>query len=404
MNTLLAESMLESSTAGEAAASRLPSGGTCEVSRRSIGSECRGTILIVDDEPINIKVAQKYLAQAGYKNFLSTSEPREAVGMVRRDEPDVIILDVMMPDVSGLEILEVIRADQQMCHLPVLILTAAADEQTKTTALELGATDFLTKPVNPSELVPRVRNALIVKAHHDHMAQYSSQLEREVRERTRELAESRLEVIRVLACAAEYRDKETGNHVLRVGRYAGIIARELGFSASEAEQLEQAAILHDVGKIGITDSILLKPGRLDRGEIAMMQNHCKYGANILRGIPSDGKRGKTRVDEQFESVGNSPILTMAARIAMSHHEKWDGSGYPLGLSGDSIPVEGRITAVADVFDALRSRRPYKDAIPLNHCFELLQEGRGRDFDPRVLDAFLALKIEVMQIAEELADA
>ena len=398
MSIQLHDSLLHSAPAVQPAAS-----GPRDTLLRSADDALLGTIMIVDDEPINIKVVEKYLTQAGYGTFLSTNKPREAVEMIRREEPDVIILDVMMPDVSGLDILEVVRGDIRMHHLPVLILTAAADEQTKTRALETGATDFLNKPVNPSELVPRVRNALIVKAHHDHMALYSSQLESEVRERTRELAESRLEIIRVLACAAEYRDKETGNHVLRVGRYAGIIARQLGLSSAETEQLEQAAILHDVGKIGIADSILLKPGRLDRGEIAMMQNHCCYGANILRGIPSDGDRSRALLNKEFEELGNSPILKMAARVAMSHHEKWDGSGYPLGLAGDAIPIEGRITAVADVFDALGSRRPYKDPIPVDRCFELLQEGRGRDFDPRVLDAFLARKAEVTQVAQELAD-
>jgi putative two-component system response regulator len=369
--------------------------------RESVAGES-ATIMIVDDEPINIKVVQRHLRVAGYANFVTTSEPREALQMIRRDEPDVIVLDVMMPHVGGLEILEVIRGDIQLHHIPVLILTAATDEETEVRALELGATDFLSKPVRSSELVPRVRNALVVKSHHDHMANYSTRLEHEVQRRTEELNQSRMEVIHVLACAAEYRDHETGNHVLRVGRYAGVIARKLSFASRQVELIEQAAILHDVGKIGIADAILLKPGRLEKDEFEAMQNHCDYGANILRGLPSE-RASKPSLSSEFDSLTHSPILKLAATISMSHHEKWDGSGYPHGISGEAIPIEGRITAVADVFDALSTRRPYKEPFALDRCFEILQEGRGQHFDPKVLDAFFACKPEVVQIALELAD-
>jgi len=369
--------------------------------RESVAGES-ATIMIVDDEPINVKVVQRHLRVAGYDNFVTTSEPREALQMIRRDQPDVIVLDVMMPHVGGLDILEVIRGDIQLHHIPVLILTAATDEETEVRALELGATDFLSKPVRSSELVPRVRNALVVKSHHDHMANYSTRLEHEVQRRTEELNQSRMEVIHVLACAAEYRDHETGNHVLRVGRYAGVIARKLGFASRQVELIEQAAILHDVGKIGIADAILLKPGRLEKDEFEAMQNHCDYGANILRGLPSE-RASKPSLSSEFDSLTHSPILKLAATISMSHHEKWDGSGYPHGISGEAIPIEGRITAVADVFDALSTRRPYKEPFALDRCFEILQEGRGQHFDPKVLDAFFACKPEVVQIALELAD-
>jgi putative two-component system response regulator len=251
-------------------------------------------------------------------------------------------------------------------------------------------------------LVPRIRNALVVKAHHDHLAEYSSQLEQEVQQRTKELRQSREEVIRVLACAAEYRDQETGNHVLRVGRYAGIVARQLGFTTARVEMIEQAAILHDVGKIGIPDSILLKPGKLTDVEFATMRNHCEYGGRILEGTPSHACIAQQPIAETRMRC-KSPILKVAASIAATHHEKWDGSGYPLGLSGEAIPIEGRITAVVDVFDALSSKRPYKEPFPIDRCFEILEEGRGRHFDPNVLDAFLAGADEIMHVALTLAD-
>ncbi|KAA5538546.1 response regulator [Roseiconus nitratireducens] len=361
-----------------------------------------GRVMIVDDEPINIKLIQKYLREAGYTDFVITSDARKTVEMVRAEQPDIIILDVLMPYVTGLEILEVIRSDDELAALPVLIITASTDEQTKIEALELGATDFLNKPVKPTELLPRVRNALVLKAHHDQMAAYSKRLEIEVAQRTMDLKQSREEVIHVLACAAEYRDHETGNHVIRVGRFAGIIARQLGLPSDRAELIEQAAILHDAGKIGIADSILLKPGKLTPEEFAIMKRHCEYGQRILSAQPNyDGQpfqqfsqRPKTR----------SPILATAAVIAMTHHERWDGTGYPRGLSGEEIPIEGRITAVADVFDALSSRRCYKNPQPLDDCLETMLQYSGTHFDPRVLEAFLSRIDEVARIVMRLSDA
>lgn len=359
-------------------------------------------ILIVDDEPINIESVQKHLRSAGYESFVSTSDARQAIELIRSERPDVVLLGITMPHVHGLDILEVLRGDLQTEHLPVLMLTAGCDEDIRSQAMELGATDFLSKPVRPTELILRIHNALIVKAHHDNLVKYSAQLEHEVQMRTAELAQSREEIIRVLACAAEYRDQETGNHVLRVGRYSAVMAHQLGFERSQAELIGQAAILHDAGKIGISDTILLKPGKLTPDEVEAIKRHCEYGMNILLGNP-------TRADQKFEgSAGphgscESPILKIAARIAISHHEKWDGTGYPRGLSGESIPIEGRITAVADVFDALSNERPYKEPVPLDECFEMLEEGRSTHFDPRVLDAFFTRTDDIVRIALDLTD-
>jgi len=239
-------------------------------------------ILIIDDEPVNIKVVKKYLQIAGYQNFITSTDAPKAIELIRTEQPDLVLLDVMMPEVSGLQILEQVRSDSALRYLPVLILTASADATIKQTALGLGATDFLAKPVDPGDLVPRVRNALLVKAHHDNLAQYSHQLEHEVKLRTAELEASRLQVVHSLARAAEYRDDDTGRHVVRVGRYASIIARELGFADDRCATLETAAQLHDVGKIGIPDGILLKPGKLDPDEFKRMQQHCEYGRLIIQ--------------------------------------------------------------------------------------------------------------------------
>ncbi|NQT13249.1 MAG: response regulator [Planctomycetes bacterium] len=390
-----------------AGASTLPSAGTRAAGTVDslLGSDqtrSSSTIMIVDDEPINVKVVQKYLRCAGYDRFVTTNDSRQALDLMREHQPDVVVLDVVMPHVTGLDILEVVRGDLQLCHVPVLILSASSDDETKLQALEMGATDFLNKPVKPAELVPRVRNALIVKAHYDNLSQYSARLEQEVRLRTSDLTQSREEVISVLARAAEYRDRETGNHVVRVGRYANIIARALRFSETRAEMIEQGAVLHDVGKIGVPDAILLKAGKLDEEERALMRRHCEYGMGILQGMSTSVAIAFAESNPE-KLLCRSPVLKLGAVIAMNHHEKWDGSGYPRGLSGEDIPIEGRIMAVADVFDALHSQRPYKEAMPVVRCLEILDEGRGKHFDPRVVEAFFASVDDILRVAFELAD-
>ncbi len=362
----------------------------------------RSTIMVVDDEFVNVKIVRKHLKDAGYENFITTTDSREALPLIQQQHPDVLILDLMMPHVDGFQILDAIRRDGELRHLPVLFLTASDDTQTKLNALDLGATDFLRKPVDPTELVVRVRNVLRVKRHLDQLADYSTRLEKEVLARTQELDESRAEVIHALAVAGEQRDQETGNHVIRVARYCGILAHELGLDPAQADLLELTAVLHDVGKIGIPDAILLKPGALDEAEYAMMQQHCEFGMNILMGVACrTHELTKTCLGQR--RLSRSPILRNAAMIAMSHHEKWDGTGYPSGLKGEAIPIEGRICAVADVFDALSTRRPYKPALPWKRCHEILEEGRGSHFDPRVLDAFFARHADIREVQLRYAD-
>jgi putative two-component system response regulator len=374
----------------------LNSGASCETAK----------VMIVDDEVFNIKVVQTHLSLAGYKHFITTTQPALVMAMIAKEMPDVILLDIMMPEISGLEILRTLRATESLSHIPTIILTAAESEQIKMEALELGATDFLNKPVNLAELVVRVRNVLLVKAHQDHLKRNTRELADQVRRRTAELAASRLELIHCLARVAEYRDNETGRHVIRVGRYAGVIARQLGLEDQYVELLEHAAPLHDMGKVGIPDAVLLKPGKLTPEEVVVMQKHSSYGKHAFEPMSEEewqAFKSHTFLGEMIMDVQSSPLIAMASKIALTHHERWDGTGYPLGLAGEDIPLASRITAVADVFDALTSRRPYKPPFPLNRCFEIMQEGRGTQFDPQVIDAFMACRDAIVAIRMELAD-
>ncbi len=362
----------------------------------------RAKVAIVDDEEVNILYVQRQLKEEGYRHFYSTVESTHALSLIYKCQPDVVLLDVRMPKVSGLEILELMREDQSLKRIPVIVLTACVEPNTKLQALKYGPSDFLAKPLDSSELLLRMKNLLTVKAYQDFLTAYSVELERQ----TAELATSRQEIINCLARAAEFRDDDTGNHVARVGRYAAIIADQLGFSKQDVELLEQAAQLHDIGKIGVEDSVLLKDGKLDPEEFERIKQHCSAGRSIIQPV-SNGRakdyQRHTAFGATLLGVSKIPIMKLAATIAQTHHEKWDGSSYPIGLAGEDIPIEGRITAVADVFDALSSKRPYKPAFPREKCFQILEEGRGKHFDPRVLDAFFARSHDIVQTQIEYAE-
>ena len=364
-------------------------------------------IMIIDDEMINIEIVKAYLEEEGFNNFLTTTDSTTAVEQVRSEKPDILLLDINMPHVSGLEILETMRASKELRLVPAIVLTASNDPEIKLKALRLGASDFLAKPVDPSELMLRVQNVLAVKAYQDHLADYSVQLEKQVKARTQDLILSRQEALHCLARAGEYRDDDTGHHVTRVGRYARLISEELGIESDRLDLIEQAAQLHDVGKIGIPDAILHKPGKLDPQEFDLMRSHCDVGRKIINPLSHEESirlTTHTTVGMQIMGSTNSPVLRLASVIAASHHEKWDGNGYPSGISGTEIPIEGRIVAVADVFDALSSSRPYKKAFPLEKCLQILIEGRGTHFDPDVLDAFMRRKEEAISIRSEYTQA
>ena len=363
-------------------------------------------IAIIDDEPLNIEVVKTYLKRAGYSSFCCSSDSINAVSLIEEFRPDVLLLDLVMPNVGGLEILERLRAGNTFSRLPVIVLTACSDSETKLATLELGISDFLSKPVDDSELMLRVRNVLLAKKYQDRLEDYSQRMEKEVSIRTAELEASREQLVQCLAMAAEFRDDDTGHHVVRVGQYAAIIAEQLGFSEMDVALIGEAAKLHDVGKIGVPDSILLKKGRLDESEFEKIKNHCCMGKDILRPLSREQSvqyRKHAELGGRLLRESSYPIMKLAAVIAQTHHEKFDGSGYPLGLEGEDIPIEGRIVAVADVFDALSSARPYKPAFTREKCFSILEEGRGNHFDPRVLDAFFESTKRILETQIEYAD-
>lgn len=356
--------------------------------------------MVVGDQSLIIRVVCEHLKDVGYRSFVSTTDPTEAMDILRLESPDLIALDAIMPGMDGIDLLQLIRRDADNAYTPVVVSTAAADVEVRLRALEAGATDCLTKPIDPSELVLRIRNALTAESYHGYVRGLYEHLDENVRQRTRELELARREAILCLARAAEYRDQETAYHVVRVGEYAAAIAQELGMEEDRIEVLKLAAQLHDVGKIGVWDTILLKPGKLDADEFTRMKEHCQYGVEILESFKQREWRlfrTDMSMDKEIMDACSSPIMRMGSIIAKTHHEKWDGTGYPLGLSGEDIPIEGRITAPADVFDALSSRRPYKEPLPLRKCLSILEEGRATHFDPKVLDAFFSRKEEIQGI-------
>jgi putative two-component system response regulator len=375
------------------------------ISRKALCTKS-SRIAIIDDEPLQIRNLKNTLTEAGYGNFATTSDSTEAAELIRQERPDLVLLDIVMPEISGIDVLHVISLDQSLQQLPVIVLTEKADRDVKQVCLELGVSDFLAKPVDPIELLPRVRNILLNKHYRDQQASHAEWLEEQVRKRTAELAASREEVVHCLARAGEFRDDDTGHHVVRVGKYVGVIAKELGFSPSRIEILELAAQLHDIGKIGIPDAILHKPAKLDDEQYATMKTHCAIGKEIIQPLPPQEAallRSHARLGASMLHVPSSPLLMLAARIAQTHHEWYNGQGYPLGLKGEDIPIEGRMTAVADVYDALSTKRSYKPAFPREKCFAILEEQRGTHFDPKVLDAFFARADDIISIQLDYMD-
>lgn len=329
-------------------------------------------ILIVDDEEANVRLLERTLQRWGYTNLISTTDSREAMPLFEQHRPDLILLDLMMPHIDGFTVMETVNSSlPEGVFLPILVLTADANPQVKRRALSAGAKDFLTKPFDQTELLLRIMNMLETRFLHIQLANQNQILEQKVAERTRELAASQLEILDRLAHAAEYRDDDTGQHTNRVGHVAALIAQKMELPPSRVELIRRAAPLHDVGKIGVPDNILLKPGRLTPEEFEIIKPHTTIGAALLSG-------------------GHSEMVKMAETIALTHHERWEGNGYPVGLKGEDIPLEGRIVSIADVFDALSHDRPYKKAWPLEDCIAEIERNAGRQFDPNVVAAFLEL--------------
>ena len=343
-------------------------------------------ILIVDDERPNIQLLERILKLGGYARIRGTDDPRQVTPMLRERGADIVLLDLRMPRMDGFEVMQELDllSTAQDDYIPVLVLTAEQDPKVKLQALKSGAMDFLVKPFDRAEALSRVRNMLQVRFLQKRIRRQNAELERKVRERTRELEDTRLEIIRRLGLAAEYRDNETGLHIVRMSLFAQSLAMHYGLDQVRATLIMNAAPMHDIGKIGIPDRILLKPGPLDADEWHIMQTHTTIGAKMLSGH-------------------DSPLLRMAATIALSHHERWDGKGYPQGLAGDAIPLESRIVAVADVFDALMSERPYKAAWPETKAVEEIQRLAGTNLDPTVVESFMTALPELREIKSQYAD-
>jgi putative two-component system response regulator len=337
-------------------------------------------LVIVDDsESVLALLADLVAPLVGREATTTFKDPTAGLAWCLANPVDLIIVDYWMPNMNGLQFIEAFRHHDNRADVPIMMVTTFDMKEVRHQALQLGATDFLNKPIDTVELVARLNNLLTLRHHHRETRSYAARLAEEVAQATREIVERERETILVLARAAEFRDNETGAHLQRMSSYSRLIGQRLGLGETEAERLFLAAPMHDVGKIGIPDNILLKPGPLTEEEWTVMASHPVIGWNILHN-------------------GTSEILRVAAEIAVSHHEKWDGSGYPFRLNGAAIPLVGRITAIADVFDALTSRRPYKPAWPFDRTIEHMRAERGRHFDPDCLDAFFDSIDAVIEVA------
>ena len=341
-------------------------------------------LLIVDDEPANLRLLDRLLRSQGYSHLVLVSDPYDVISQYQLARPDLILLDITMPGMDGYQVIRALQALEDPLLPPIVILTAQHDKEFMLKGLAAGARDFIAKPFDRNELLMRVRNLLEAQLAHRFMHDQAAVLQQMVDQRTAELQRTRLDIIRRLGFAAEYRDEETGSHILRMSHSCVLLAQALGWSEEACDLIMNASPMHDIGKIGIPDAILRKPGRLEPDEWEVMQTHASIGYQLLEG-------------------DDSPIMSMARDIAGSHHEKWDGSGYPRGLVGEDIPVSARIAALADVFDALTSPRPYKQAWSVERAIRLIQEQSGRHFDPVLVELFMQKLPDIVQLRERYVE-
>ncbi len=337
----------------------------------------RQTVLVVDDAPANIDLLVGSLKEE--YNVKAATRGEKALQIIRSEvPPDMILLDIMMPGMDGYEVCRQLKEDFTTRHIPIIFITAKIGIEDEIRGFKLGAVDYITKPISPPIVQARVRAQLA-------LFDQNQFLDRQVKEQTAQLHDTQLQIVRRLGRAAEYKDNETGLHVIRMSHYSEILGRAVGMSEREAALLLNAAPMHDIGKIGIPDSILQKPGKLDAAEWVTIQTHCQIGADIIG------------------DAGDSELLEMAQVVALTHHEKWDGSGYPQHLAGEAIPRVGRIVAVADVFDALTSVRPYKPAWPVEQALALLQQGAGSHFDPHLIALFMHALPEILAFKDQYSE-
>lgn len=356
------------------------------------------TILVVDDTPDNLTLMAGLLKEL-YRVKVSNNGPKALVIAASDNPPDLILLDIMMPDMDGYEVCRHLKADAKTANIPVIFLTAKTESADETQGLQLGAVDYLTKPVNPGILLARVRNHLQLKAQADFLNDKNRFLEQEVRRRTQEVTMVQDVTIMAMASLAETRDSDTGNHIRRTQYYVRALAEKLRDSAEYAELLTdqyidtlfKSAPLHDIGKVGIPDRILLKPGRFEEDEFEIMKLHATLGRDAIQ-------HAEDQLGIKVE------FLQVAKEIAYSHQEKWDGSGYPDGLSGADIPLSARLMAIADVYDALICKRVYKDPMPHDQAMRIIKEGSGSHFDPIIVEHFVAIEDQLKAIAAKFADS
>ena len=341
-------------------------------------------VLIVDDAEVNLVLFAALVRKIENCQAHTFASAREALTWVQQQIPALVIVDYMMPDIDGLEFIRRLRVMPGCDAVPIVMITANDQKELRYQALDIGANDFLTKPVDKIEFLARTRNMLIVSDARQQLANRAVWLAEEVRKATAEILERERETVFRLCRAAEFRDPETGAHIQRMAHYSQLIARKLNLPVEDQDMLLEAAPLHDLGKVGIVDKILLKPGKLDQQEFESMKQHANFGYELLKGSASR-------------------VLQVGAQIASGHHEKYDGSGYPAGLRGEEIPIYSRIVAVADVFDALTSDRPYKVAWTMDAAAAFLKEGSGSHFDPLCVDAFLESWDEVKEIRQRFQD-
>ena len=343
------------------------------------------TVLVVDDSKVNLEVYSRVLRQLEAVDVKSFLVSREAFTWTQSNDADLIVIDYRMPHMDGLDFVRAFRANTEKADTPIVMITASHDRNVRHEALKLGVDDFAEKPADPVEFLARVRNLLKLRDRSKQLSNRALTLAQEVKLATAEIARREQETIHRLTRAIEQRDKETKNHIVRMGHYARLLGKAIGLPDERQELLLLAAPMHDIGKIAVPDEILLKPGKLNPTEWDIMKSHARHGYEILSG-------------------SESPLVQLGAEIALTHHEKYDGSGYPDGLKGEKIPLSGRICAIGDVFDALLSARPYKRAWPMLQVQQQMRMGRGKHFDPVLLDAFFDVLPWMEEVVREFNDA
>ncbi len=338
-------------------------------------------VVAIDDEEFNILLYQELIKEIGY-SIKGFTNPKEGLDFIKRYGADVVIVDQIMPEMSGLEVIHKIHTMDPTILL--VMVTAKEDRELKLNALDRGATEFLTKPIDGIEFKIRLKNLIELRKAHNILKDFNKILREEVKRATKEILDRELETIQILSKAAEYKDRETGNHILRVAHYCLLMAKELDLNEEDQNLIFYASPLHDIGKVGIPDAILLKPGKLTKEEFEVVKTHTTIGYNLLH-------------------KSKNKYLRTGAVISLTHHEKFNGKGYPKGLKGEDIPLFGRIVAIADVFDALTTVRPYKPAWPLDKAFDLIEQEKGQHFDPKLAEIFLKLKDLVVAVFNKFKD-